>query len=219
MLKRKFASRLNRYVIAPWLQRGMRIDQVISLKDLGLDPLDAHEHAPTNDYLELWCVLHALKVKGKSIVDLGCGSGAAICLFSKMSFGKIWGVELNPRLARTASDNFLKDPRVVIECTDARQFKHQVDMIYLFNPFPWPVLEEALQNLIGHGRELTLIYRNPKFADNIQNAPHWACTAQAYLDSSTSRYFIATLSHHATASEESPMPINQRAAGASTTAP
>lgn len=196
MLRRKIVSRLNQHVIAPWLQRGMHIDQVISLQDLALDPLQAHEHAPTNDYLELWQLLKASDINGKSIVDLGCGSGAAICLFSKLSFSKIWGIELNPTLARTATHNFSKDSRVKIECADARQFKHHVDMVYLFNPFPWPVLEEALRNLTSHKHELRLIYRNPKFAENIQNAQQWTCATARYTDSSTSRYFIATLKGH-----------------------
>jgi SAM-dependent methyltransferase len=197
MLKRKLIFRLNRHVIAPWLHMGMRIDQVIPLQELGLDPRLAHEHAPTNDYLELWRLLKEDHVDDRSIVDLGCGSGAALCLFSKMPFSRIWGVELNPNLARTAAANFSKDPRVVIECGDARQFQHRADIVYLFNPFPWMVLEEALRRLTSHGKALRLIYRNPKFLQEIETATHWTCADKRLVDSSTSRYFLATLSGHA----------------------
>lgn len=193
MLKRKIVSRLNRHVVAPWLQRGKHIDQIIPLQDLGLAPEEAHEHAPTDDYIELWRLLKTGNVRGKSIVDLGCGSGAAICLFSRLPFSHIWGVELNPRLANTASSNFLRNKRVTIECADARHFTHPVDIVYLFNPFPWLVLEDALKNLLSHGNELRLLYRNPKFAEHILKTTHWECTNARYSDSSTSRYFSATL--------------------------
>jgi tRNA1(Val) A37 N6-methylase TrmN6 len=171
----------------------MKIDQIVPLEELGLKPDQAHEHAPTNDYLELWCLLKRQEVKGRSIVDLGCGAGAALCLFSRLPFSQIWGVELSPRLARTASVNFSKDCRVRIECKDARQFEHPVDIAYLFNPFPWHVLEGALMNLLRHGHVVELIYRNPKFAAQIQDATNWTCTGAHFTDSSSSRYFSATL--------------------------
>lgn len=171
----------------------MHIDQVIPLQELGLSPEQAHEHAPTNDYIELWRLLKLDEVRGKTIVDLGCGSGAAICLFSKLPFHRIWGVELNPQLAQAAARNFSKDARISIECSDARQFLQPVDLVYLFNPFPWPVLDAALKNLLGHINELRLVYRNPQFAELILSSSSWECMHVRYTDSSTSRYFSATL--------------------------
>jgi hypothetical protein len=91
---------------------------------------------------------------------------------SEYPFTSVLGVELLPDLHQIAMDNIARyrgglGARVRSICTDARRFEFppQPSVLFLFNPFPEPVLEAVLTNLEGslraHPRVVYLIYHNP----------------------------------------------------------
>jgi SAM-dependent methyltransferase len=144
------------------------MEGIVTLEELNLSPEDAHEHATTSDYFDLIKLLAKLNVRSKTIVDLGCGTGSAIAIFRLFGFLKVYGVELSDRLAMIATTNFSSSDRIEIIHSDARRFNKSVDFVYMFNPFPLKVLIECLQNLKTVNGNITIIYRNPIFIDEIK---------------------------------------------------
>ena len=60
----------------------------MSLAELNLSPNDAHEHATTTYYFDLIKIIFKPRVKEKTIVDLGCGTGSALAVFRFFDLGK-----------------------------------------------------------------------------------------------------------------------------------
>ncbi len=109
-----------------------------------------------------------------TFIDLGSGKGRAVLLASEYPFRRIIGVEILPELHRVAQQNLLRFPAERQRCTsvefwcgDARDFEFPAEptVLYLFNPFFEPVLEQVLQNLKTSldrdPRTLLLVYVNP----------------------------------------------------------
>ncbi len=170
MSTQKIIDKVANKVLRIYINRRYDIAGVISCSDLGIDKSEAHEHAATNDYFNLVKIILMLKgsVKGKTIVDLGCGSGSAICVFRWFGFKMIYGVDLSSLLVEKGKKNFSNDPRIKIDCCDARVFKERVDLVYMFNPFPSHVLIDSLKNLKRINPEITVIYRNPIFLSDVE---------------------------------------------------
>ena len=187
VLLKKILRKVNK-IISMVIRRGKIIDGVVALEKLGLDPTIAHEHADTNDYLELYRILSKIGSSNKVIVDLGCGSGAAIALFEWLHYEVIYGVELSEILANRATENFKKNKVVKIFNIDARDFNEEVDIIFMFNPFPLGILIEVLENLQKNKKELTVIYRNPKYFKNIESI--FNVSNVRIIDSTVSSYAI-----------------------------
>jgi SAM-dependent methyltransferase len=146
---KKILRFLNSRIISRYVHQKAKICGVISVDNLGLDKNLSHGHADTNDYIELAYILFKLNVNSKSIVDLGCGAGAAICLFKLFSFKKIYGVELNKNLSEIASKNFEERGNVKILNLDAENFKNTIDLVYIFNPFPESTLKKVINNILN----------------------------------------------------------------------
>jgi SAM-dependent methyltransferase len=107
-----------------------------------------------------------------TFLDLGSGKGRTLLMAAEYPFRRILGVELIPELHRIAEENIARfkgglGDRVQSICADARTFAFPPDptVLFLFNPFPHPVLEEVLQRLMrslaDHKRTVYLIYHNP----------------------------------------------------------
>jgi SAM-dependent methyltransferase len=109
-----------------------------------------------------------------TFIDLGSGKGRALLLASEYPFRRIIGVEILPELHVVAEENLRKFSserqkckRLEVWCGDARDYEFPLEptLLYIFNPFFEPVLEQVLANLqrsLQEGpRELILVYANP----------------------------------------------------------
>ena len=141
----------------------------VDLHLLDVDPERANAHASSGGP-DLYRVLKALKIpSGSRIIDFGSGKGGAALTMADFPFGQIVGIELSKELIKIAEKNCemagIRFARFVqadaAEYTDLDIFEY----VYLFNPFPWNVLEAVCANLAAslarRDRKLTLIYKNP----------------------------------------------------------
>lgn len=157
--------------------KGLDLDYV-SLENLGLSVDRSRRHEESGGpYLKK--VLKTLDIqKSNRALDLGSGKGGAVLTLSMFPFSEIVGVEISDRLIGIAEANVAKmGVRNVhfVSCdagkfTDLDRFTH----IYMFNPFPQPVMKEVMDNLSASlfrkSRIVTLIYYNPVCHDVVMNS-------------------------------------------------
>jgi SAM-dependent methyltransferase len=120
-----------------------------------------------------------------TFVDLGSGKGRCLLMAAPYGFKKIIGVEFMPEWHRVAEENICKyaqkcavenRPAAALEshCMDARDFEFPAGplVVYLFNPFPEPVLAAVLERLrrsLGRNpKPMFLVYRFPEFEPLLQ---------------------------------------------------
>jgi SAM-dependent methyltransferase len=143
------------------------------IEKLGLDSREASPHQSSGAELDF--ILRGLTISPKdSIIDLGSGKGWALFLMSNYPFRRIVGVEISHDLTAIAKRNIRRlgrSGRIELVCSNAKDFSNLDDFnyIYLFNPFPGPVLLDVVENvrssLQNNPRDLTIIYSNPKCED------------------------------------------------------
>lgn len=117
------------------------------------------------------------------LLDYGSGKGrSVIWAASSYRFRRIIGVELDPRLHRSAQANLarwngpLLCGNVEFTCADATQFDvpDDVTVIYFYNPFIGTVFEKVLgkiqESLTRNPRELTVLYGHPRMHDSVLKA-------------------------------------------------
>jgi SAM-dependent methyltransferase len=110
-----------------------------------------------------------------TFIDLGAGMGRAILLASGYPFRKVIGIELNPALARIASQNLTiwhpagRAPAPTqIKCGDALDARHPKGpcLVFLFNPFGSSVMRRLLRRwariFAKRPGQLDLLYVNPE---------------------------------------------------------
>lgn len=139
--------------------------------------LTGHQYFPTEPWL-FEEIMSALPINSDqfTFIDLGSGKGRVLVMASAYPFRKIIGVEFMPGLHQAALENIARlpaDVRGVCSfeslCMDARDFRFPPGplVVYLFNPFPEPVLAAVLehlrQSLADHPRPVFLAYRFPEF--------------------------------------------------------
>lgn len=108
-------------------------------------------------------------------VDLGSGKGRAMLLASSVPFKKIVGVEFSAELNRIAEDNLRRWPNeaqrckeIALICMDAGeyQFPDEPLVLYMYNPFGGPVMEQVVRNVRAayrrRPRRIVVVYYNPK---------------------------------------------------------
>lgn len=104
------------------------------------------------------------------LLDIGCGKGYAMYLFSAFPFCKIDGIESNSTLAHIARENLDKlypgDSRFHVFEMDARDFMNyrEYDVLYLFNPFDEVIIDDICRKL-GDCRPNKIIYQMPHYID------------------------------------------------------
>ncbi len=126
-----------------------------------------------------------------TFVDLGCGKGRTLLMASDYPFRRIIGVELLPALCEVAKGNVAKYAsdrqqcsNFDLVCGDARNysFPQQPLVVYLFHPFPEPVLAEVLKNLEASLRQQPrpayLIYYNPVLEHVLTDRSGWQRTTR-----------------------------------------
>lgn len=122
-------------------------------------------------------IKHAMHVLGKlgmnyeSLLDIGCGTGAAMRLFRRYDFKKIHGIEISKEISKIAQRNFsiLKDGRIGVFNCDATEFQYysNYNLFYFANPFPASVMETVISRLAAQVKDndVGVVYYNPTCAD------------------------------------------------------
>jgi SAM-dependent methyltransferase len=113
-------------------------------------------------------------------VDLGSGKGRTLLLASEYPFRRIVGVELSPKLHRIAKTNvakFRSDEQqcksFALVCMDAAAYEPPPEptLLYMFQPFPIPVLDAVLArieaSLRARPRPFCVVYMNPIFEQRV----------------------------------------------------
>jgi SAM-dependent methyltransferase len=119
-------------------------------------------------------ILRKLNItENDSIIDIGCGKGKAIYIFSKFPFKKNDGVEISDELVNIAKNNNLKlkIDNSDIFCSNAIEFEKYEDynFFYIFNSLP-PVLFEKVFFKIkssNSGTKKLIITLNPIYRNII----------------------------------------------------
>jgi len=102
------------------------------------------------------------------LVDIGCGKGRVINYWlNRFPSSKIYGIELDPDVAKNTASRLRSYGQVKILCGDARELiPMDASLFYLFNPFNEIVVAAFLQqfrNNISNKtlKPATIIYYNP----------------------------------------------------------
>lgn len=117
-------------------------------------------------------------LKAFTFIDLGCGKGRAIMIASRLSFGKLIGIEFVDELAEIARGNLakLKIDNAVVLHEDAADFcfPDSNTVVYLYNPFSREVLKKVLSNMKKcFGKKLYVIYKTPQYGDMFDSSGFW----------------------------------------------
>lgn len=110
-----------------------------------------------------------------TFIDLGSGKGGALLLASEFPFREIIGVELSPKLHRTAMENVARYRPMMRKCTnvhcledDAAEYKLPSGplVLYMWNAFEGLAFERMLTNLETsleqEPREIYVLYVHPE---------------------------------------------------------
>jgi hypothetical protein len=117
--------------------------------------------------------------RGDALLDYGSGKGRVLLAAGRFPFGRVIGLELNRDECEIARSNLqiaaprLRCPSIEVITADATTWPvpDDVTYIYMFNPF-WDdtfraMLDRVLESLDRRPRELTIVYANPKCADEV----------------------------------------------------
>ena len=103
-----------------------------------------------------------------SVIDVGCGKGGILWVFSKYPFGHIAGLEYSEILCKICDENMKKlNVQADIINADANFFGDydKYNYIYLYNPFQGNIMINFIDNLNEsirrNPREVHVIYTNP----------------------------------------------------------
>ena len=114
-----------------------------------------------------------------AIIDVGCGKGAMLRLFTKFPFKKITGLEYSEKLSNIANNNMKRlgiEDRCGIINIDAGIFDmySEYNYFYLYNPFGESVMElfltQVKSSLDRKPRKIVIIYNNPVCGDMMVNS-------------------------------------------------
>src|SRR5262245_24400603 len=144
-----------------------------SNEQTGVPASEGCEHAATGS-VDLEEAFNAFGLSGrvKSILDVGCGKGAALITFHRLGIRQLSGVELSGEILDICRKN-LKAMGVSADlkhgnAMDLFDFS-QFDMIYNFNSLPRQPLTVVLGNIINSvkrtNREVMILFSNFKAKD------------------------------------------------------
>ena len=139
------------------------------VKELGLTEGQCNGYEPSYEMPEIFSYLN-ITAEDK-LLDLGCGKGYAMYLFSQFPFSQIDGVELSKPLCEICNNNLDKlftdsRERFTVFNENALDFDKLDDYnyIYMYNPFPVEIMPQVANMLIESAKrregKLTVIYQN-----------------------------------------------------------
>jgi hypothetical protein len=127
-------------------------------------------------------------------IDCGSGKGRVLLMASELPFRKIIGIEFATDLADIARANIdaYRSPTqrcrdIEVACVDATRFAFPAEptVLYLYNPFTGPVMEQFVKqveaSLREHPRPFVVLYRNARFAKCWDQSPSFVKIASSAL--------------------------------------
>ncbi len=123
------------------------------------------------------------------LVDIGCGQGRAICVFSREpAVERCIGIEYHSSHAEAARRNAKRvrgrtAPITVIEGDAAEQTYDGTTLIFLFNPFGEATMRRTVErigaSLLKDPRPIRVVYVNPKYEHVLAEQP-WLTKTDAF---------------------------------------
>jgi predicted RNA methylase len=121
-------------------------------------------------------------LSGEVFVDIGCGRGRAVCVFSRLpTVARCVGIEYHSGHARIARQNAAKvRARIasidIINADASAQDYDGTTFIFMYNPFGEATMRQTMQcieeSLRRNPRVLRILYVNPKY-DNVLEEQPW----------------------------------------------
>ena len=112
---------------------------------------------------KLYDLLKKIQTKNKKIIDIGCGKGYALYIFSLFDFEKISGIEIDEKLVLICKKNFLllnkKNISIIHDNILNLENINNYDIYYFYNPFNSNIFEKIIKK-IKYDREIIIIYKN-----------------------------------------------------------
>jgi len=167
------------------------------LQDIGRDEYENREKCVVGYKVtamrEIFSILdkcHCIPGENDSIIDFGCGKGAALLAFLDYGFKQVCGIELERRMYDIAKTNFEKmglQDRAELVYGDFCELAEQLDEYNWFynflvgGDFYETILSHICDSLRRKPRKVTIIVRNP-FAHKIFEKYGFILTNQFELD-------------------------------------
>jgi SAM-dependent methyltransferase len=150
-----------------------------SLEEIGITA-DLGRRHDASGFIGLTDVFRTFGLAGRiqSVMDVGCGKGAALVAFSQLGVRTLGGIDISERLVDICRRNLEKcNVRAELRRGDARSFDgfERYELFYLFNSFPRDVLVSFLDNLSRYCNRTNssrlILFRNPQDEDLLLQQP------------------------------------------------
>ena len=118
-----------------------------------------------------------MELSDYTFIDLGCGKGKPLLIAAGYPFRRVIGVDISARCLAIARKNVSRcnlDNRITLIVGDATEyvFPDGPLLVYLFNPFPGPIIEKVIGRLVQRLDEtpdpITIVYMHPVNVDLIE---------------------------------------------------
>lgn len=154
-------------------------DDLKTLEKKGIDTDHATIYMPVSYNLMEEILAHPAVKDKQHFLDIGCGKGRAMCVAAANGFNKVTGIDFSKEFCQAAEKNLLiskeknKELQYKIYNNDAFYFEiaGDVDCIFMFNPFDDVIMSGVAENILEsfelHPRDITLIYVNPLYKQEL----------------------------------------------------
>ena len=156
------------------LLRGIKTEDIVELKELGINPKLGVRYQPTS-YATLKRVLTIGKNLGfDTIVDIGCGNGRCLVVANEVGFSNLFGVDISSKLIENSHLNFHKlHINAHLDICDVSKYELPDGdlVVFIFNPFGADKISELVKKLVSRKRKYLVIYHNPKHSECFPSEP------------------------------------------------
>jgi precorrin-6B methylase 2 len=175
-----------RYLSSLWGDRRLGITTIDErlAREFGCNVAEYHYRYRAISYFAAKRVMRRLDPGPQdALLDFGCGAGRVICDAAQYPFSRIIGVDVDAKLCAVAKRNVnaLRRSRTLPEivCADATTYlvPDEVTVVFLYNPFPGPVLQAALMRVLESfdrvPRRMRVVYANPREHEVVMSMRHF----------------------------------------------